>query len=219
MLWISPPGSAHTWAGDGDRRAEVAVFHFGSVPSTLEAYVREQGRIAVPLRPSEAARLAVLARELQPEFATPGPLSALVYQSALLELTLLALRKVTRDRLLPPADHAERTVENAIRWFTDHVRANPTVAEVARQVHVSPSTLRRLFQRALRQRPARVFGRIQLERSMRLMAETEMKLESVAAECGYTSTSDFCRAFKAFTKVTPTVWRKTLLNPPRAART
>ena len=51
-----------------------------------------------------------------------------------------------------------------------------------------------------------------------LMTETELKLDSIADECGFTSTSDFCRAFKAHTKVTPTVWRQTILAPPRAAR-
>ena len=216
-LWITPPGSAHTWAGDGARRAEVAVFHFGSVPAALEAYVREHGQVALPLKAAEAARIAALARELQPDFQQPTSLSNLVFQAALIELTLLALRKVTPGQLPAAADHAERIVENATRWFAEHVRANPTIVEVAQQVHVSPSTLRRLFRRVLRQRPAQVFSRIQLEKGMRLMTESKLKLESIATECGFTGTSDFCRAFKAFTHVTPTVWRKTILPPPRAA--
>jgi AraC-like DNA-binding protein len=61
-------------------------------------------------------------------------------------------------------------------------------------------------------------SRIQLEKGMRLMTQTNLKLDGIAEECGFTSTSDFCRAFKAFTKVTPTVWRQTILTPPRAAR-
>lgn len=217
MLWVTPPGSAHTWSGDGARRAHVAVFHFGAVPPPLEAFVRERGQVAQPLSAAEARRVAQLARELDPDFRQPNSLSNLVFQSALLELTLLVLRKANLGKLPMLADHAERTVENATRWFTEHVRANPSIVEVAREVHVSPSTLRRLFHRVLRQRPAKVFSRIQLEKSMRLMTETKLKLESIALECGFTCTSDFCRAFKAFTKVTPTVWRQTILPPPRAA--
>lgn len=216
-LWITPPGSAHTWAGEGARRAHVAVFHFGSVPPPLEAFVRERGQLAVPLSAAECTRLSALARELQDDFDAPNRLSDLVFQRALLELTLLALRKAGPARLPMPADHAQHTVELATRWYADHVRANPSIADVAREVHVSPSTLRRLFRRVLRQQPAKVFGRVQLERGMRLMSETKQKLESIATECGFTSTSDFCRAFKAFTKVTPTVWRRTILAPPRAA--
>src|SRR4051812_7823541 len=29
-LWVTAPGSSHTWAGDGERLVHVAVFHFGS---------------------------------------------------------------------------------------------------------------------------------------------------------------------------------------------
>ena len=218
-LWVTPPGSAHTWAGDGAKRAHVRVFHFGSVPSALEALVREHGRVAIPLSPAECRRITTLGRELEADFQQPNSLSNLVFQAAVLELSLLVLRKLTPGRLPPLADHAERTVEQATRWFAEHVRSNPTITEVAREVHVSPSTLRRLFRRVLRQQPARVFSRIQLEKSMRLMTESKLKLEGIALECGFIGTSDFCRAFKAFTKVTPTVWRRTILEPPRAAGT
>ena len=60
-LWLTAPGSAHTWAGDGERHAQVAVFHFGSVPPPLEAAVRERGQLALKLTPAECRRLVTLA--------------------------------------------------------------------------------------------------------------------------------------------------------------
>ena len=216
-LWVSPPWSPHTWAGHGEHRADVAVFHFGSVPAVLETIVRERGQVAIALTPDECRRLSRLARELQPDFQQPNHCSNLVFQAALIELTLLVLRKLPQGRPSPLKDHAERTVENATSWFAEHLRANPTIDEVAREVHVSPSTLRRFFRKVLRERPARAFGRLQIEQGMRLMTETRLKLDTIAQECGFTSTSDFCRAFKAVTKVTPTHWRRTILGPPRAA--
>jgi AraC-like DNA-binding protein len=216
-LWITAPGSAHTWAGDGPRAADVAVFHFGTVPAPLEAAIRERGQLALSLSAAECRRIEALAREVQPDFLQPNNFSNLVFQGAQIELTLLVLRKLSPGRLPLLEGHAERTVSHATTWFSEHVRANPSITEVAREVHVSPSTLRRLFRRVLHEQPARVFGRIQIEKGMRLMTETKSKLDSIAEECGFTSTSDFCRAFKAFTKVTPTVWRETILPPPRAA--
>ncbi|HUR58530.1 MAG TPA: AraC family transcriptional regulator [Opitutaceae bacterium] len=216
-LWVSPPGSPHSWAGEGARRAEVAVLHFGSVPAPLEAIVRERGQLALALKAEECRRLAALVRQLQPDFRQPDHCSNLVFQAALIELTLLVLRK------LPPADpsllkdYTERVVENATNWFAEHVRTNPTIDEVARVVHVSPSTLRRFFRRVLRERPTRVFGRMQIEQGMRLMTGTKLKLDTIAQECGFTCTSDFCRAFKSVTKVTPTEWRRNILKAPRAA--
>lgn len=217
-IWVTPPGSAHTWAGDGPRRAHIAVFHFGSVPAPLEAAIRPREQLALPLTRGERLRIEALARGLQGDFRQPTRLSNLVFESALLELALLVLRKLPGGHTPPITDQAERTVADAIAWYGENVRANPTIVEIARQVHVSPSTLRRLFHKVRGERPARVLSRIQLEKGMRLMTETSQKLESIAEECGFTSTSDFCRAFKAFTKVTPTVWRQTILAPPRAAR-
>ncbi len=218
-LWVSPPWSPHSWAGKGRQRADVAVFHFGSVPAALETVVRERGQLSVALSAAECRRLTSLARELLPDFQQPNPCSNLVFQSALIELTLLVLRKLPQGKPSPLKDHAARTVENATLWFAEHVRANPTIDEVARELHVSPSTLRRFFRKVLRERPARVFGRLQIEQGMRLMTETKLKLDTIAQECGFTSTSDFCRAFKAVTKVTPTHWRRTILGPPLAAGT
>jgi AraC family transcriptional regulator len=216
-LWVTAPGSAHTWAGERARAAEVAVFHFGSVPAALESAVRERGQIALRLKPAECRRIATLARALQPDFLQPTRCSNLVFQSALLELALLVLRQLPEGKAPPPKGDVERLVETATGWYAEHLHANPSIVEVARQVHVSPSTLRRCFQRVLREQPNRVFGRLQIEKGMRLMTETKLKLEGIAEECGFTSTSDFCRAFKAFTRVTPTTWRQTILAPPRAA--
>ena len=64
-LWVTAPGSAHTWAAQGTQTTEVAVFHFGSVPAVLQACVRKHGQLAVPLRAAEARRVAALARSLE----------------------------------------------------------------------------------------------------------------------------------------------------------
>jgi len=216
-LWVSPPGSAHTWAPDGANPVEIAVFHFGSVPAPLAGTVREKGPLALALTPAECRRVVALARQLKPDFEHPTQLSHLVFQGALIELTLLALRKLPQLNLTVPKAHGERIVAAATEWYAGRVEANPSINEAAGAVHVSPSTLRRLFQRTLREQPTRVFRRIQIEKGMRLMTETKLKLEGIAKECGFTNTSDFCRAFRAVAKVSPNVWRRTILAAPRAA--
>lgn len=217
MLWVFPPGSAHTWTSDGTRRIEVAIFHFGSVPAMLAALAHEQGQLALELTAAECRRLAALAQELRPDFEQRTPLSNLVFQRALIELALLVLRKLPELHQTPPRAHAERIVAAATEWYAEHVQTNPSITEAARILHVSPSTLRRLFRQTLHERPARVFARIQIEKAMRLLTETKLKLDSIATECGFTNTSDFCRAFRAIAKVSPHVWRRTILAAPRAA--
>lgn len=216
-LWISPPGSAHTWAAGGEGPAEVAVFHFGSVPAPLAAVIRAGGNLAVRLTGPECRRLAGLARELRPDFESPTPLSNLVFQGALIELSLLALRRLPRPQGEAPRPQAERIVAAATEWFGENLQDNPSITAAARAVHVSPSTLRRLFRQTLHEPPTRVFCRLQIEKGMHLLTTTRQKLDSIATECGFTNTSDFCRAFRAFAKVSPAVWRRTIIAAPRAA--
>lgn len=216
-LWVFPPGSAHGWAGEVQRKSSVAIFHFGALPPQLEAEVRVRGYLQLPLTAAEGRRLAELAKRLKPDFDQPNTLSNLLFHGAQIELALLALAKLPDQRRPLPDAHAEHTVANAIHWYAEHLRANPSISEVARQVHVAPSTLRRLFQQTRKESPAKVFAHLRLEAAIQLMTETRLKLDAIAEECGFGSTSDFCRTFKAFTKVTPNLWRKTILPPPRSA--
>jgi AraC family transcriptional regulator len=217
-LWVFPPGSAHSWAGPESGATRITVFHFGSVPSLLAAAVRERGYLSVPLETAECRRLTTLARTIEPDFREPNNFSTLLFQGTLIELALLALRKLPHGRKPLPQGHAKQIVDAATTWFTDHIRSNPSIDEVARKVHVSTSTLRRVFRQTQSERPVRAFARIKLETAMRFMTESRsLTLDTIAAECGFSSTSDFCRAFKAHTKVTPAVWRRTILAPPKAA--
>jgi len=217
-LWVFPPGSSHGWAGDGLQRSEITVFHFGSVPPELETAVRERGHLALTLDEAECAQLAELARRIEPDYESPNTTSALVFQGALIELSLLVLRKLSFDRTKVGSDYPKETVNAAVAWYSERTRANPSITEVARQVHVSASTLRRFFRQVRQESPVRTFAKIRLETAMHLLAETNLKLDTIATECGYSNTSDFCRSFKSGVKVTPSVWRRTILSPPKAAR-
>jgi AraC family transcriptional regulator len=80
--------------------------------------------------------------------------------------------------------------------------------EVAAAVHVSPSHLRRLFVTVLRQSPRTVFGNAQIEIAMRLLAGSDLKIESVAAEAGFASARDFSRVFSTRKGCSPSDWRR-----------
>lgn len=217
-LWVFPPGSSHGWTGNEAHRAYITVFHFGVVPPQLEAAVREHGHLVLPLATTERTRLVALAKQMRPEFLQPTTFSHLMYQGALVELTLLALRKLPAlQRPLPPSP-AKRTVEAASAWFASNLGKIPSVEQVAEQVHVSSSTLRRMFLKARKETPARVFSRMRLEASMKLMSESSLKLDEIAAQCGYSCASDFCRAFRGVMKLTPAAWRRTVLSGPGYVR-
>lgn len=217
-LWVFPAGSAHGWTGNGRRRAYITTFHFGVVPALLEAAARNHRTLELPLRPSERRMLVDLAKRIYREREEPTTLSTLTYQSALLELSLLVLRKLPQMKQPLPPSPAEKVVDAACTWYTTRLADRPSVQDVAREVHVSPSTLRRMFQETRRQTPLKVFSRLRLEAAMQLLAESNLKLEDVASACGYSCASDFCRSFHAEMKRTPAAWRRDLPTGPGYVR-
>jgi len=205
---------AHGWTGNKTHRAYITAFHFGMVPPQLEAAVRERDYLVLPLDTVERKRPVAIAKQMRPEILQPTNFSHLMYQGVLVELTLLALRKLpTLEKPFPPS-LAKRTVEASTTWFARNLAMTPSVAQVAEEMHVSSSTLRRMFSKARKESPVRVFARMRLEASMKLLSETTLKLDEIAAQCGYSCASDFCRAFKTVMKLTPAAWRRNVLSGP-----
>jgi len=85
--------------------------------------------------------------------------------------------------------------------------------EVAAAVHVSSSHLRRLFVSVRNQSPRAVLVNAQVELAMRLLAGSDLKIESVAAEAGFTSARDFARVFSARKGCSPSEWRRKVQPP------
>ncbi len=207
-LWLSGPGHAHGWAGDGARAAKVVVFHFRSVPEPLRRAVGDDGAIEMALTPAACRRLVELARRARVYWDHPSPGMVMCYEHVLLELSLLVYEAWQGDAVATGsgADN-DRRVRDALRWYSERMAANPGQEEVARAVNVSPSHLRRLFHEVLKSGPKQVLDQLRFQRAMQLMADPAIKLGAVSEACGFESQSAFSRAFKTKFGCAPDVWR------------
>jgi len=55
-----------------------------------------------------------------------------------------------------------------------------------------------------------VFTRARMQRATSLLVGTDLTLETIAERCGFSTASDFCRAFKTEFHTTPNSWRRTV---------
>lgn len=207
-LWVFPPESAHGWTGRGLQTCRVAIFHFGAVPSVLDKLARAQGRLERPLTPSQVQRVLELQRELRPHYQHVTEKSLLIFEKALLELSLIMLEDTPFENSETKTDHAIRKVEASLTWYSEHIAAQPGLEQIAAAVHVSVSHLRRLFWQARQESPQKAFARLRVQRAMELLSHTDLKLEAIASRCGFSSSSDFCRVFKSHQQISPDAWRK-----------
>jgi AraC family transcriptional regulator len=216
-FWVIPPQTRYVIAA-GTRRVDRAVFHFSEVPDALRDEVAAGGCIAKRLTPAQIAEVRALGAGIEPDFARPTALSATRCEIVLLRLSLLALSHLDAQPLHPLHNVSRDRVEKALAWYSEHMAESPSLRDVAANVHVSQTHLRRHFYERLGRSPKAVFSKLRMQRATQLLVGSTHTLDQIAEACGFNSASDFCRAFKGHFKVTPNAWRRNVNSAERAAR-
>jgi AraC family transcriptional regulator len=216
-LWVFPPQHVHGWYGER-KNCSVVVLHTGSVPRQLVEAIPAGGFLEHEISEAESHQVGELGRALEPDFHDRNSLSELRFDRAIIDLTLLALNGIESPSPISTNRRMAEKVDAAIAWFRRHLREQPTMELVAAAVHVSPSHMRRLFMTVLKQNPRAVLGNTQMEIAIRLLSESDLKIESVAAEAGFASARDFSRVFSSRQGCSPSDWRRRM-QPPYAEPT
>lgn len=120
----------------------------------------------------------------------------------LIEPTHVVVRQSTNTLAVDDSDLAR-----AIAFIRVNAPTRIQVSDVLRAVPVSRSWLERRFQELLGRSPAQEIRRVRLERSKRLLAETDMPVPEVAIASGFGSSEYLAYAFKQATGVTPHKFR------------
>lgn len=204
-LWLFPPDRPHGW--ESLRQVDRLVLHFSSVPDVIREACVERGFLSIPLEPADVEQLRALGKSLEGHYRLPTPASLLLFDRALIDLSLLFLRGRDFGAALPLETVAVERVERVIEWYLSHLHERPTLKGLADVVHVSPAHLRRQFQLVYGQSPHLVLTHMRLEKAAQLLATTGDTLDVVAERSGFNSASDLCRVFLRRFKAYPNEWR------------
>lgn len=82
------------------------------------------------------------------------------------------------------------------------------VAELARSAGISARQVERLFRHQMATSPSAFYLQLRLAKARTLLRHTLSPVRNVALECGFTSTSHFCRAYKRVFGLNPTTERE-----------
>jgi LacI family transcriptional regulator len=107
-------------------------------------------------------------------------------------------------------------VASAARLIRDHAPLGLNVEELCRRLNVSRSTLERRMRASLNRSPKEEIRRVRFREVERLLTETDLTVEAVAAQTGFLHTHYLQSAFKETYGVTPGVFRKTHSTKRRA---
>jgi AraC family transcriptional regulator len=204
-LWLFPPELPHGW--ESKQRVDRIVLHFSSVPDVIREACVENGYLSMSLESADVEMLRRIGRELKPHYRSPTPTSLLLFDRALIDLSLLFLRGRDFGAALPLETVAVERVQRAVEWYLSHLHQRPSLEALADVVHISTAQLRRQFRLVYGKSPHLVLTNLRLERSAQLLATGDDKLDVIARLSGFNSASDFCRVFKNRFDVYPNEWR------------
>jgi AraC-like DNA-binding protein len=93
-----------------------------------------------------------------------------------------------------PSDYAD--LSSIVSFARRNISQGITVEALAKEAHMSLSTLERTVRRHLRITPQDLLQRIRMNRARHLLTTSTLKIGEIALECGYESFSAFSRAFR-----------------------
>lgn len=94
-------------------------------------------------------------------------------------------------------------------YIEQHYSENITVSRLADQVHMSASSLNRIFKRELNLTPIKYLIQIRIEKSKTLLRRKDISITEIAAKCGFSSSAHLAADFKRLTNLTPRQYRDT----------
>lgn len=99
-------------------------------------------------------------------------------------------------------------MDRAVCYIIENIhRSSLNNHEIAAQVGVCESYLRRMFQECFRTTPKQYVLDTRMKKARQLLGENRKNVTQIAEECGFSSVYHFCRAFKTYSGITPSQYR------------
>lgn len=99
-------------------------------------------------------------------------------------------------------------IEKVQKYIEDNAENNITLDLIAKEVHLSPFYLSRLFKSETKINFITYLNILRIKKSIELLEKTDYSADLIAEKVGYNNTSYFCRIFKKHTGFTPIEWRR-----------
>lgn len=98
-------------------------------------------------------------------------------------------------------------MQKMIGFIQRHYADDVSLQDIANSASISRSEASRCFQSYLHTSPVSYLLKYRVERSMQLLRDSNMTVEAVALECGFSSSAYFCKLFRSHTGMTPKQYR------------
>ena len=95
------------------------------------------------------------------------------------------------------AENADTAVRRYQRYFDENfARVDFSMEDAAKELHISPSSMRRAFVLALGVSPVRYLTALRMKKAVELLVGSSLSVKEISLECGYDDEKYFSRVFR-----------------------
>ena len=195
-LVFLPPDSDYETCSLTESEREALIIRGSALESLLRGMELQRTFSAPPgseLR-ELFERLHALLKE--PPEHQPGLFSQLSF--SLIDLA----RAQTKNETLP------RKLRELLQWSERHLDRPQDAAELADRLHVSTSTLNRMFRKYLNTSPRQYLIARRMDAALRMMEDPDFRVKEIAEALGFTEPANFATEFRRVHGFSPSEMRK-----------
>jgi DNA-binding response OmpR family regulator len=144
-----------------------------------------------------------------------------VFARVRIHLELAGLRRAAATPAAPvlasPHDPDEVVANAAMRLIDDNLGAPLTLASIARSLGTYEKRLSQAFRRHAGVTVFGYLGEARIRRGRQLLSDTDMSVQQIAEQTGFSSAANFATAFREQTDSTPTAYRQAMRRHQQAS--
>ncbi|MFT5888532.1 MAG: transcriptional regulator GlxA family with amidase domain [Zhongshania sp.] len=106
--------------------------------------------------------------------------------------------------------HRDETIVLAQNWLLRHFNEALTIKEMAAQSGLSERSFHRRFRQVVGLPPLQYLQKLRIEMAQDLLQNSNLSVEEISQQCGYSDTSYFCRLFKQHSATSPMEFRRSV---------
>lgn len=109
-------------------------------------------------------------------------------------------------------ENSKDNIQSAIDYIIANISSDISVKDVADYVHFTPEYFSKLFKKETGENVKNYIRRIKIDAAKDLLGNPKIPVNIIAAELGYSNYSHFTQMFRKYENVTPTEYRKQVLQ-------
>jgi len=133
--------------------------------------------------------------------------------------TLLSVQTLLLETLSKMIHHQKNDSQKKPNWVSelnnilnDQFSDSLSLDYLSKQLHIHPVHLFRDFSKYFNSGLGEYIRKIKIQKSLELISQKKLDLTAIAFECGFSDQSHFTRCFKEINGITPSQYRKILLD-------